>query len=40
VGGMADRAHSDSPPLSGAPDLPGRLGGLLHGRWPGEGNPY
>jgi UDP-glucose 4-epimerase len=40
VGGMADRAHSDSPPLSGAPDLPGRLGGLLRGRLPGEGNPY
>ncbi|MGA5305845.1 NAD-dependent epimerase/dehydratase family protein [Nucisporomicrobium flavum] len=40
VAGMADRAHTDSPPLSGAPDLPGRLGGVLRGRLPGSGNPY
>jgi UDP-glucose 4-epimerase len=40
VGGLADRAHTDSPPLSGNPALPGRLGGLLRGRLPGSGNPY
>jgi nucleoside-diphosphate-sugar epimerase len=40
VAGLADRAHTDSPPLSGDPDLPGRLGGLVRGRLPGEGNPY
>jgi nucleoside-diphosphate-sugar epimerase len=40
IGGMADRAHADSPPLSGAPDLPGRLLGLVRGRLPGSGNPY
>ncbi|MDY7089741.1 MAG: NAD-dependent epimerase/dehydratase family protein [Actinomycetota bacterium] len=41
IAGMADRAHNDSgPPLSGDPDLPGRLGGLLKGRFPGQGNPY
>ena len=40
IGGMADRAHADSPPLSGDPDLPGRLGGLIRGRLPGSGNPY
>ena len=40
VAGMAYRAHTDSPPLSGAGDLPGRLGGVLRGRLPGSGNPY
>ncbi len=40
VAGMADRAHTDSPPLSGDPALPGRLGGVLRGRLPGSGNPY
>ncbi|WP_067504577.1 NAD-dependent epimerase/dehydratase family protein [Actinoplanes sp. TFC3] len=40
VTGMAYRAHTDSPPLSAKPDLPGRLGGVLRGRLPGTGNPY
>ena len=40
VAGLADRAHTDSPPLSGDPALPGRLGGLVRGRLPGSGNPY
>ena len=40
VAGMAERAHTDSPPLSGDPALPGRFGGLLRGRLPGSGNPY
>jgi UDP-glucose 4-epimerase len=40
VAGLADRAHTDSPPLSGDPGLPGRLGGVLRGRLPGSGNPY
>jgi hypothetical protein len=40
VAGMADRASDDTPPLSGDPDLPGRIGGLLKGRLPGTGNPY
>ena len=41
VAGMADRAHDDdSPPLTGAGDRPGRLGGVLRGRLPGTGNPY
>ena len=40
VAGMAERASPDSPPLSGDPDLPGRLGGVLRGRLPGSGNPY
>ena len=40
VDGLADRAHADSPPLSGDPGLPGRLGGLVRGRLPGVGNPY
>jgi nucleoside-diphosphate-sugar epimerase len=40
VAGMADRAHTDSPPLSGDPALPGRFGGLVRGRLPGTGNPY
>ena len=38
--GMAERAHTDSPPLSGDPDRPGRLGGLIRGRLPGTGDPY
>ena len=40
VRGMAERAQGDSPPLSAAPDKPGRAGGLLRGRLPGTGNPY
>jgi nucleoside-diphosphate-sugar epimerase len=40
VAGLAERAHGDSPPLSGDPGLPGRLGGVLRGRLPGSGNPY
>lgn len=40
VGGLADRAHADTPPLSGDSSLPGRLGGLIRGRLPGSGNPY
>jgi UDP-glucose 4-epimerase len=40
VAGLADRAHTDSPPLSGDPNRPGRLGGLLRGRLPGTGDPY
>jgi UDP-glucose 4-epimerase len=40
IAGMADRAHGDGPPLSGDPGLPGRLGGVLRGRLPGQGNPY
>jgi UDP-glucose 4-epimerase len=40
VAGIADRADAPSPPLAGDPDLPGRPGGLLHGRLPGSGNPY
>ena len=40
VAGLADRAHTDSPPLSGNATLPGRLGGVLRGRLPGSGNPY
>jgi UDP-glucose 4-epimerase len=40
IDGMASRASADTPPLSGAPDLPGRLGGLVRGRLPGSGNPY
>jgi nucleoside-diphosphate-sugar epimerase len=40
VGGLADRAHTASPPLSGDPALPGRLRGVLRGRLPGSGNPY
>jgi UDP-glucose 4-epimerase len=38
--GMAVGAHADSPPMSGADDLPGRPAGLLKGRTPGHGNPY
>ncbi len=40
VGGLADRAHTGSPPMAGDPSLPGRLGGLVRGRLPGVGNPY
>jgi nucleoside-diphosphate-sugar epimerase len=40
VAGMADHAHAETPPLSGDPDLPGRWGGLAHGRLPGTGDPY
>jgi nucleoside-diphosphate-sugar epimerase len=40
VAGLAARAHTDSPPLSGDPALPGRLGGVLRGKLPGTGNPY
>jgi UDP-glucose 4-epimerase len=40
LAGMAERAHTDSAPLSGVPSLPGRLGGVLRGRLPGTGNPY
>jgi nucleoside-diphosphate-sugar epimerase len=38
--GMAERARTGSPPLSDAGVMPGRLGGLLRGRLPGQGNPY
>ena len=38
--GMADGAHTEGPPMSGADDLPGRPGGLLKARVPGTGNPY
>ncbi|MDG4795225.1 NAD-dependent epimerase/dehydratase family protein [Micromonospora sp. WMMD1082] len=38
--GMAQRAHTDSPPMSAAPDLPGRLAALLRARPAGHGNPY
>jgi hypothetical protein len=41
VAGMAERAgNASSPPLSDDPDLPGRPGGLAHGRLPGSGDPY
>jgi nucleoside-diphosphate-sugar epimerase len=40
LGGMAERAHTDSPPLTDAPQRPGRLGGLVRGRLPGTGDPY
>jgi nucleoside-diphosphate-sugar epimerase len=40
VAGIAERAHAPSRPLSGDPDLPGRPGGLQHGRLPGTGDPY
>jgi nucleoside-diphosphate-sugar epimerase len=40
VAGMADRAHEAGPPLTDDPTMPGRLGGVLRGRLPGEGNPY
>jgi UDP-glucose 4-epimerase len=38
--GMARRAYAPSPPLSGDPRLPGRLGGVLRGRLAGSGDPY
>jgi UDP-glucose 4-epimerase len=38
--GMAERAHTEGPPLTAAPDRPGRLGGLVRGRLPGTGDPY
>lgn len=38
--GMAARAGTTGPPMSSAPDLPGRPGGLLKARTPGHGNPY
>jgi nucleoside-diphosphate-sugar epimerase len=40
VAGIADRAGAPSPPLSTDPGLPGRPGGLVHGRLPGTGDPY
>lgn len=40
VRGLADRAGTDTPPLSADPAKPGRLGGLVRGRLPGVGNPY
>jgi nucleoside-diphosphate-sugar epimerase len=40
IDGMAHRADAPGPPLGGRPDLPGRPGGLLHGRLPGVGDPY
>ncbi|WP_446212230.1 NAD-dependent epimerase/dehydratase family protein [Micromonospora sp. IBSANI012] len=38
--GMAARAGTTAPPMSTAPDLPGRPAGLLKARTPGHGNPY
>jgi nucleoside-diphosphate-sugar epimerase len=39
--GIAEHAgRASSPPLSDDPDLPGRPGGLTHGRLPGTGDPY
>ncbi len=38
--GMAEHAHTASPPMSGSRLLAGRSGGLLRGRLPGHGNPY
>jgi UDP-glucose 4-epimerase len=40
VAGIAERADASGPPLSGDPDLPGRPGGLAHGKLPGTGDPY
>jgi UDP-glucose 4-epimerase len=40
IAGLADRAHDDTPPLSGDPSLAGRPLGVLRGRLPGTGNPY
>ncbi|WP_433362938.1 NAD-dependent epimerase/dehydratase family protein [Actinoplanes sp. CA-142083] len=41
VDGIAEHAgRRSSPPLSNDPDLPGRPGGLMHGRLPGTGDPY
>ncbi|WP_091090709.1 NAD-dependent epimerase/dehydratase family protein [Micromonospora nigra] len=38
--GMAGGAHTATPPMTAAPDLPGRPGGLVKGRLAGHGNPY
>lgn len=40
IDGMASLAHTGSAPLTGDPNRPGRLRGLLRGRTPGSGNPY
>jgi nucleoside-diphosphate-sugar epimerase len=41
VQGIAEHAGRDSsPPLSTDPGMPGRPGGLSHGRLPGTGDPY
>ncbi|MEV6633215.1 NAD-dependent epimerase/dehydratase family protein [Actinoplanes sp. NPDC051470] len=40
IAGFAERAHDDTPPMSGDPELAGRPRGLLRGRLPGTGNPY
>lgn len=40
VAGLAEHAGTAGPPLSPEPSLPGRAGGLRHGRLPGVGNPY
>ncbi|MFD0786180.1 epimerase, partial [Micromonospora azadirachtae] len=38
--GMAERAHTASPPMSGTPDLPGRPSALLKGNPTAQQNPY
>ncbi|MCI4063681.1 NAD-dependent epimerase/dehydratase family protein [Micromonospora sp. R77] len=38
--GMAHGEGTDGPPMSTDDDLPGRPGGLLKARTPGDGNPY
>lgn len=40
LAGMAERAHTASPPMSGARDLPGRLAAVLRGHPAGHTNPY
>ena len=40
IAGFAERAHDNTPPMSGDPELAGRPRGLLRGRLPGTGNPY
>jgi nucleoside-diphosphate-sugar epimerase len=40
LAGMAERAGAPSPPLTTDPNAAGRLGGLVHGRLPGVGDPY
>jgi len=40
IGGMGGHAGTSSPPLSPVGTLPGRIGGVLHGRLPGVGDPY
>ncbi|BCJ42194.1 NAD-dependent epimerase [Actinoplanes ianthinogenes] len=41
VAGLAERAgRPESPPLDASGSQPGRLGGLLRGRFPGTGDPY